>query len=73
MKTPSGGMEASTSFEHAAFAPRWWIGNEAATANGRGQVLGDTTPWDAAQWRHIDREAEQSLAGAIPGLDDIGI
>src|SRR5437764_9120184 len=49
MKTPSGGIEARTSLEHAAFAPRWWIGNEAATASGRGQVLGETTLRDAAQ------------------------
>ena len=50
MKTPSGGIEESTSLEHAAFAPRWWIGNEAATASGRGQVLGETTLCEAAQW-----------------------
>jgi MraZ protein len=29
--------------------------------------------WDAARWRAIDSEAEQTLASAQPGLDDIGI
>ena len=50
MKTPSAGIEARTSLEHAAFAPRWWIGNEAVMASGRGQVLRETTLCDTAQW-----------------------
>jgi MraZ protein len=29
--------------------------------------------WDAARWRALDSEAEQTLASALPGLDDIGI
>lgn len=29
--------------------------------------------WDAARWRAIDSEAEQAMASASAGLDDIGI
>ena len=29
--------------------------------------------WDAARWRDVDAQADASLAGATPGLDDIGI
>ena len=29
--------------------------------------------WDAARWRDVNRQGEQLLAGAQPGLDDLGI
>jgi MraZ protein len=29
--------------------------------------------WDAARWREIDQQADRTLAGATPTLDDIGI
>ena len=29
--------------------------------------------WDATRWRDVNRQGEQLLAGAQPGLDDLGI
>ena len=29
--------------------------------------------WDAARWAEINRQGEELLAGAQPGLHDIGI
>jgi MraZ protein len=36
-------------------------------------VLSRIEIWDALRWREIDQQAERTLAGATPNLDDLGI
>jgi MraZ protein len=36
-------------------------------------VLTRVEIWDALRWRDVDQQAERTLAGATPNLDDLGI